>query len=229
MKSKLVSGKLDRVASELLVVFAFDAAEKKQPAKQTKPAIKLLTTGNAVAKAAAAILSSGEFAAGSCETVLLHAPRGFKAERILLVGLGKVTPSEVRKAAGAAVRFAKPRKLRELSIAIPSSEGLDPFAATRALVEGAYIGDFDPDTYRSDRKDQSIEQLNVVTGGADQSAIEAGMREGVIGIVCAADRGWPRAHPALRYARSPSGYAATQNRIVVTSLLIEVARQLVLS
>jgi leucyl aminopeptidase len=66
----------------------------------------------------------------------------------------------VRKAAGAAVRFAKPRKLRELSIAIP--EGLDPAAATRAVVEGAYIGDFDPDTYRSDRKDQSIEQLNVV-------------------------------------------------------------------
>jgi hypothetical protein len=32
------------------------------------------------------------------------------------------------------LRIAKPRKLRELSIAIPSSEGLDPFAATRALV-----------------------------------------------------------------------------------------------
>ncbi len=51
----------------------------------------------------------------------------------------------------------------------------------RALVEGAYIGDFDPDTYRSDRKDQSIEQLNVVAGsGAKQAAIEAGLREGVI-------------------------------------------------
>ena len=64
-------------------------------------------------------------------------------------------------------------------IAIP--EGLDPLAATRALVEGAYIGDFDPDTYRSDRKDQSIEQLNVLAAsGAKQAAIEAGLREGVI-------------------------------------------------
>ena len=72
-----------------------------------------------MAKATATILSSGEFAAGSCETVLLHAPAGFKAERILLVGLGKLTTAEVRKAAGAAVRFAKPRKLRELCIAIP--------------------------------------------------------------------------------------------------------------
>jgi leucyl aminopeptidase len=175
MNTRSISAKLDRVSSGLLVIFALDTAEKKQ----TKPVIKLLTTAGPLAKATAAILSSGEFAAASCETVLLHAPAGFKAERILLVGLGKLTTSEVRKAAGAAVRFAKPRKLRELTIAIP--EGLDPLAATRALVEGAYIGDFDPDTYRSDRKDQSIEQLNVLAGsGAKPAAIEAGLREGVI-------------------------------------------------
>jgi leucyl aminopeptidase len=173
MKSKLVSGKLDRVASELLVVFAVDTAEKKQP-----PKIKLLTSGSALAKAAATVLSSGEFAAGSCDTVLLHAPSGFKAQRILLVGLSKATTAEVRKAAGAAVRYAKPRKLRELTIAVP--EGLDLAAATRAVVEGAYVGDFDPDVYRSDRKDQSIEQLNVIAVGANQATVDSSLREGVI-------------------------------------------------
>src|ERR1700677_4818192 len=175
MHTTFKSAKLDRLSSGLLVIFALDAAEKKQ----TKPVIKLLTSVGPLAKATSAILSSGEFAAGSCETVLLHAPAGFKAERILLVGLAKLTATEVRKAAGAAVRFAKPRKLRELAIAIP--EGLDPAAATRALVEGAYIGDFDPDTYRSDRKDQSIEQLTIVAGsGVKEAALEAGLREGVI-------------------------------------------------
>ncbi len=173
MKSKLISGKLDRVASELLVIFALDAAQKKQPAK-----LKLLAGGSAAAKATAAILSSGEFSAGSCETVLLHAPAGFKAQRILLVGLAKLSTVEVRKAAGAAVRFAKPRKLRELTIALP--DGLDPAAAARAIVEGAHIGDFDPDTYRSDRKDQSIEQLNIIASGANQASLETGVREGVI-------------------------------------------------
>ena len=172
MKTKLVSGKLERISSDLLVILAFDAADKKQPGKT---AIKVLTAGSAVAKAAGTILGGGEFAAGSCETALLHDPDGFKAKRILLVGLGKLTLPEVRKAAGAAVRFAKPRKLREVTIAIP--EGLEPAAAARALVEGAYIGDFDPDTYRSDRKDQSIEQLNIAGAG---SAVEAGVREGII-------------------------------------------------
>jgi leucyl aminopeptidase len=173
MKSKLVSGKLDRVVSELLVVFAVDTAEKKLP-----PKIKLLTGGSALAKVASTVLSSGEFAAGSCDTVLLHAPSGFKAQRILLVGLSKATTAEVRKAAGAAVRYAKPRKLRELTIALP--EGLDVAAATRAVVEGAYVGDFDPDVYRSDRKDQSIEQLNVIAVGANQATVESSLREGVI-------------------------------------------------
>src|ERR1700691_1986265 len=175
MHTTFTSAKLDRLSSGLLVIFALDAAEKKQ----TKPVIKLLTSVGPLAKVTSAILSSGEFAAGSCETVLLHSPAGFKAERILLVGLAKLTTTEVRKAAGAAVRFAKPRKLRELAIAIP--EGLDPLAATRAVVEGAYIGDFDPDTYRSDRKDQSIEELTIVAGsGVKEAALEAGLREGVI-------------------------------------------------
>ena len=102
MKTKVVSAKLDRVASQLLVIFALDAAEKKQAAK---PVIKLMTANSGVAKATASVLSSGEFAAGSCETVLLHAPAGCKAERILLVGLAKLTTAEVRKAAGAAVRL----------------------------------------------------------------------------------------------------------------------------
>ena len=73
--------------------------------------------------AAQAVLDGGEFKAESCETLLLHSPAGLKAKRLLIVGLGKaakLTPHEVRKGAGAAVRFAKPRGLREVAIVCPS-------------------------------------------------------------------------------------------------------------
>jgi leucyl aminopeptidase len=51
----------------------------------------------------------------------------------------------------------------------------------RALTEGALIADFDPDTYRSDRKDRSVQTVQVVGGlGFDQAAAEAGLREGAI-------------------------------------------------
>ena len=57
----------------------------------------------------------GEFAAGSCETLLLHQPAGLKAARLLIVGVSRPTPAELRKAAGTAVRF-EPGQTREISL-----------------------------------------------------------------------------------------------------------------
>ena len=47
-----------------------------------------------------------------------------------------------------------------------------PRSRARAAVEGAFIGDFDPDTYRSDRKDQSIQSFTLAApAGADRAAL----------------------------------------------------------
>ena len=175
MKTTLQTGNAAAAATELLVVFSTDTAT----GKDAKPEISLLTEEQAIQKATSSILATGEFASGSNETILLHAPQGLKAKRLLIVGLGKsakATPHDVRKAAGTAVRFAKPRKLRELAILLPI--GFDPAGTARAAVEGALIADFDPDTYRSDRKDQSIQSLTVLT--QDQKAAEKGFNEGVV-------------------------------------------------
>lgn len=175
MKTNLQTGSAAAIETELLVVFSTDTAT----GKDTKPEISLLTEEEAIKNAAASVLTTGEFASGSNETILLHAPAGLKARRLLLVGLGKAskaTPHDVRKAAGTAVRFAKPRKLRELAILLPT--GFDAAATARAAAEGAIIADFDPDIYRSDRKDQSIESLTVLT--SDSKAAVAGFNEGVM-------------------------------------------------
>jgi leucyl aminopeptidase len=149
-----------------------------------KPAPVLLTEDAAVKTAAAAVLTSGEYKAGANETLLLHAPVGLKAKRLLIVGLGKqarVTADKVRNAAGTAVRFIKPRGIRELVFALPVASEVDAVHGVRAAVEGAFVGDFDPDTYRSDRKDQSVESFTLVApAGADKSALKAALAEGVI-------------------------------------------------
>ena len=175
MKTILQNGNAATTETELLVVFSTD----KATGKDAKPEISLLINEEAVQKAAENILTTGEFAGGSNETILLHAPAGLKAKRLLIIGLGKAskaTPHDVRRAAGTAVRFAKPRKLRELAVVLPS--GLDSAATARAAVEGAILADFDPDTYRSDRKDQSIESLTILT--QDPKAAETGFNEGRI-------------------------------------------------
>jgi leucyl aminopeptidase len=114
----------------------------------------------------------------------LHPPAGIAPKRLLIVGLGKLakaTVHSVREAAGTAVRFAKPRGIREVVLAHPSSEGLSGASIVRAAVEGAFIGDFDADTYRSDRKDQSIQTFTLAAAGeADRAAAEAAFAEGAI-------------------------------------------------
>ncbi|HEU5457749.1 MAG TPA: M17 family peptidase N-terminal domain-containing protein, partial [Terracidiphilus sp.] len=137
-----------QLETELLAVLAVDNQAAKGP--DAKPAPQLLTSDAAVASAAAGVLASGEFKAGANETLLLHAPAGLKACRLMLVGLGKqakATAHSVRTAAGTALRACKPRGLRELTLLLP--EGLDAplHAMARASVEGAVVGNFDSDTY----------------------------------------------------------------------------------
>jgi len=180
MNPKILFAPSSEIETELLAVFAVDVSANRA----AKPEIRLLASDDAPARAALTVLDSGEFKAESCETLLLHSPAGLKAKRLLIVGLGKLaklTPHEVRKGAGTAVRFAKPRGLREVAIAVPVAEGLDPKLTVRALAEGAVIADYDSDTYRSDRKDRSVQSVQVVVpASADRAAVEAALREGVI-------------------------------------------------
>ncbi len=180
MKTELIFSPAAETESELLAVFAADKNASKD--KDAKPEVTLLAAEEAIQQAAAAVLASGEFKADANETLLLHAPAGLKAKRLLLVGVGKAgkaTPHEIRKAAGAAVRFAKPRGIRSLTIAVPTS--FDTAAAVRALTEGAVVGDFDSDTYRTDRKDRSIESLSILAPAqANKADAETGHREGLI-------------------------------------------------
>jgi len=179
MRTALQSGNAAGTETELLVVFTTDVAAEKD----AKPEIKLLTGEAAIQQAASPFLSTGEFSSNSNEILLLHAPQGLKAKRLLLVGLGKAakaTVNHVRRAAGTAVRFAKPRKLRDIAILAPAG-GLLTEATERAIAEGAILADFDPDTYRSDRKDQTVQSLTVIIpAGADQKSAEEGLREGTI-------------------------------------------------
>jgi leucyl aminopeptidase len=182
MNTSILSTPPSAAETALLAVFAVDASTAKGP--EATPEIRLLTSDEAVNRAAQTVLSSGEFKADSSETLLLHSPHGVRSQRLLLIGLGKeakLTPHEVRKGAGVAVRFAKPRSLRELAILAPVSGSLDSRLVVRAIAEGAIVADFDPDTYRSDRKDRSVQSVQIVLPESlDRAAAFTGLREGVI-------------------------------------------------
>ena len=182
MKTQLSFANLAEIETELLAVAAADTQTSKAP--EAKPELLLLTADEAVQAAATVVLASGEYKAGANETLLLHAPAGLLAKRLLIVGLGKqakATVNSVRNAAGTAVRFTKPRGIRELVFALPELELWSAAHSARAAVEGAFVGDFDPDIYRSDRKDQSVRSFTLAaSGNSDQDALKAAFAEGVI-------------------------------------------------
>lgn len=180
MKITISLSRPGQLETESLVAVVLDRAEPAQSQTEKKPQLEVATTDAAVQSAAADLLKSGELAGKPFETNLLHKPAGLTAKRLLLVSGGaakKFSTYDLRRMAGAAVRSLKSRGIRSLAFVVPPE--IPAPEAVRAIVEGAHVGNFDPDYYRSDRKDQKIEELTVLAAGG-QAALEKAAREGQI-------------------------------------------------
>jgi leucyl aminopeptidase len=168
------------VETEALAAVVLDHAESNANDKEKKPQLKVATADPAVPSVASDLLASGEVSGKPFETNLLHKPAALKAKRLLLISGGsakKFSAYDLRRIAGTAVRTLKSRGLRSLAFMAPST--LPATDAVRAIVEGAYVGNFEPDYYRSDRKDQKIDGVTIVASG-DKTALEKAASEAQI-------------------------------------------------
>ncbi len=121
---------------------------------------------------ALALCESGEVGGKPLEFTILHNVPGFAAKRILLAGAGKSAKfdaAEMRKLAGAAVRFLKPKGIKRVAIALEGPATDADFAA--AAVEGAILGDYEPDRHKSGEK-KALDSVTIV--GAQESAAQRG-------------------------------------------------------
>ncbi len=173
MKTTISVATPAQLEAESLVAVVLNHADPAQNEKNkdAKPQLKLATDDPAVQAAAADLLASGELTGKAFETNLLHKPSGMKAKRLLLISAGsakKFSSYDLRRVAGAAVRTLKSRGLRSLALIAPPQ--IPAEEATRAIVEGALVGNFDPDYYRSDRKNQKIDDLTIVAGKNEKKA-----------------------------------------------------------
>ena len=188
MNTNLSSSAPSQLETECLVVVTLDRSEKDRGEKD-KPAPSLESSDAAVREAAKEVVSSGEVTGKAFEITLLHHPAGLKAKRLLLVGGGKAktfSAAELRKLAGAAVRTLKSKSIRSFAFALPENGAAAAIPANdgvRAIVEGAFVGNFDPDYYKSDRKDEKIDALTIVVPGnaqGDPKSLESALQAGHI-------------------------------------------------
>ena len=190
MHTRISFSKPAEIETECLAVAVLDHGEgsKNEP--------RLLGGDEALKSAASELISNGEVTGKIFENALLHAPRGLKTKRLLLIGGGKAknfSAVELRKMAGTAVRFLKPKGIHSFAFVAPASWGgsADKGAhstnvaqragapeAVSAIVEGAFVGNFDPNTYQSDRKEQRIQELTVVAAAnGDQKNLERAVEQ----------------------------------------------------
>ena len=170
MKTNLSFSAPAEVETDCLVAVVLDRGEKDKTDAGTA------TEDKSVQQAAADVLGS-EATGKMLETTLLHKPAGLKAKRLLLMGGGKAkkfSAFELRKLAGAAVRGLKAKSLRNFAFVMP--DGVKGGEAVRAIVEGAFVGNFDSNTYQSDRKDQQIDSVTIVARG-DQKELQKELDE----------------------------------------------------
>ena len=168
----------DQVETEALVAVVLDHSRSTE--KNRKPELKVASSDAGLQSATVDLLGSGELTGKPFETNLLHKPAGLKAKRLLLVSGGAAksfSAYDLRRIAGTAVRSLKPRAIRSFAFVAPPS--IAPEEAVRAIVEGAHVGNFEPDYYRSDRKDQKIDLLTVITSG-DKAAMDKAAHEAQI-------------------------------------------------
>jgi leucyl aminopeptidase len=189
MNTNLSSSAPSQLETECLVVVVLDRSEKDRGEKD-KPAASLESSDAAVREAAKDVISSGEVTGKTFETTLLHRPAGLKAKRLLLIGGGKAktfSAAELRKLAGTAVRTLKSKSIRSFAFVVPES-AVPASQGVSAIVEGAFVGNFDPGYYKSDRneKDQKIDAVTIVVPGnvqgtqGDPKALESAMQAGRI-------------------------------------------------
>src|SRR5437588_9404739 len=133
-----------------------------------------------------AVLESEELKGKEGETAYLHLSAsggGIKAKRLLLVGVGEradYRAAQVSQFAGAAVRALRSRSVKTVGL-VPRLEGADAALVASASVEGAVMGLFEPDKYRTiEKEERAVERLVVVVEGADGGALRRGAERGRI-------------------------------------------------
>jgi leucyl aminopeptidase len=126
------------------------------------------------------LASSGEITGKSLEMVLIHFPQGLAAQRLLVVGAGKpdkFAVSDLRRIAGAALRFLKSRGVKKfVFLACKGQRGAE---AAQAVAEGLIVADFESDKYRSEKKNRDIVSVSLAgfdggLGANLQAAVEHG-------------------------------------------------------
>jgi len=173
MTSSAVTVPLAQVETPLLVVTL--AQGNAVPAALTELD---RAAGGVIARA----VTSGDFKGKRDETALLY-PSGGKAERLLLVGMGKpgdVTRTSVRRAAAVAAKRARALGAKQLAVAVAARNGVSGKDLGQVVVEGAAQGAWAFTELKAapEEPKADVEAVAIVCEPTEAKDVAAGQRVG---------------------------------------------------
>ncbi len=163
MEVRADNSKFYEVEADALVVMIYEGE------KADEGVLKELSehTGGVVGE----MLGTDEMRGKHGDSVFIYRPGNLRAKRLLLVGGGKredLNFDGIRKIAGTATRFLRSKGVH--SMAILRRSQLDLERSVQAVVEGALIGLFEPDMYKTESKEERrIDEIILITS-ADGAA-----------------------------------------------------------
>jgi leucyl aminopeptidase len=128
------------------------------------------------------VIESEELKGKEGESVYVHltSDSGLRARRLLLLGVGErdsYQAAQISQAAGTAARFLRGKNIK--TIGFISRAEIDAGKMAAAAAEGATIGLFEPDKYRTiDKEARSIDRFLIIADGADEEALKSGAERG---------------------------------------------------
>jgi leucyl aminopeptidase len=175
MDVKATTQSLEEIDVQALVVPVF---------KDEKPAAGLLKKlDSAVGGLIASVIETEEFTGKEAETAYFHlSGNGLKARRLLLIGCGErkdYKARQISEMAGSAARFLRSKSVKSITI-VPRTKA-NPEKTAQTVIEGAIMGLFEPDKYRTkDKEQRELEKIVVVIEGADEKALQRALERGRI-------------------------------------------------
>jgi len=175
MEVRAEFGKFYDVEADALVVTIYEGE------KADDGALKELNerTGGIVSE----MIGTDEMRGKQGDTVYVYRPGSLRAQRLLLVGAGKreeFSLDTIRKVTGSAARFLRSKGVR--SMAILRRSALDIGNSAQAAVEGVLLGLFEPDMYKTEKKEERrIDELVLVAAATgSEDALARGVERGRI-------------------------------------------------
>jgi leucyl aminopeptidase len=182
MQIQLESSPIEKLAVDALAVICFEADEKAAEVPAVAPAANGDLDIAAQSGWLADLRAAGEFTGKLYEISVLHRPQGTSAKRLVVIGGGKrekFSPVEARRAAGVLVRSLKSKGVRTLALLL---NGFERTEYVSAAIEGAVLGAWEADKYKSDPKknEKQMDSFSLVLSGADSNVLQEAARRGQI-------------------------------------------------